>query len=120
MANIVVQASMMEKNLKYVWSERNSTLRLKAIENLYADNSGLFHVGHQAHGHKAINESVSEVLQQMPESFVFSLLKPVVINNDIGRLLWGVGPEGKPPVQKGMDIVVFEHDKIKALYVFLD
>jgi hypothetical protein len=47
-------------------------------------------------------------------------LKPVIINNGIGRLVWGVGPKGKPPVATGMDIAVFENGKIKSLYVFLD
>jgi HAE1 family hydrophobic/amphiphilic exporter-1 len=56
----------------------------------------------------------------MPEDFVFRLIKPVVINNNIGRLLWGIGPKGGPPVQTGMDIAIFQNDKIQALYVFLD
>jgi len=114
------RASIMEKNLKEVWSEHDSSIRLKAIESLYAAESGLFHVNHQLTGHRAINDSVTTVLQQMPKDFVFSLLKPVIINNDVGKLVWGVGPVGKTPVQTGMDIVVFESNKIKSLYVFLD
>ncbi|MEH6682840.1 MAG: hypothetical protein V7724_20030 [Sediminicola sp.] len=115
-----VLASIMEENLNKVWSERDSAVRLKAIENLYAKNSGLFHVGHQTHGHGAINDSVTEVLKQMPEHFVFRSLRPVAINNDIGRLVWGIGPAGEPPVQTGMDIAIFKQHKIQALYVFLD
>lgn len=111
---------MMEENLKKVWSERDEAIRMKAIEGLYGIDSGLFHVGHQTHGHQAINDSVTEVLKQMPEDFVFRLLQPVVINNNIGRLLWGIGPIGEQPVQTGMDIAIFQHDKIQALYVFLD
>ncbi|WP_130736053.1 hypothetical protein [Flavobacterium sp. J27] len=113
-------ASIMEKNLKQVWSERDSTARIKVIESLYLENSGLFHVNHQIKGHEAINNSISGILKQMPEDFVFSILSPAIINNDIGRLIWGVGPAGKPPTEKGMDIIVFEESKIKALYVFLD
>ncbi|MBC7846911.1 MAG: nuclear transport factor 2 family protein [Flavobacterium sp.] len=119
MANTTL-ASIMEKNLKHVWSERDSSIRLKVIESLYAGDSALFHIDHQVNGSMAINDSVSGLLQHMPKDFVFSLLKPVVINNDVGRLIWGVGPEGKTPVQTGMDIVVFENNKIKSLYVFLD
>tara|TARA_Y100001001_G_scaffold34816_1_gene28908 strand:+ start:164 stop:535 length:372 start_codon:yes stop_codon:yes gene_type:complete len=115
-----VLASIMEENLKRVWSERDSVTRLKAIDDLYVSNSALFHVGHQTYGHHGINDSVTEVLKQMPDGFVFRLLKPVVINNDIGRLVWGVGPEGKAPVETGMDIAVFQNGKIQALYVFLD
>lgn len=113
-------ASIMEKNLKHVWSERDSSIRLKVIESLYSIDSGLFHVGHKEDGHEAINDSISRILQQMPKDFVFSLLKPVIINNDVGRLIWGVGKKGKAPVQTGTDIIIFENNNIKSLYVFLD
>ena len=115
-----ILASIMEENLKKIWSERNSAVRLKAIEKLYGIDSGLFHVGHQTQGHQAINDSVTEVLKHMPEEFVFRLLQPVVINNNMGRLLWGIGPIGERPVQTGMDIAIFQNEKIQALYVFLD
>ena len=57
-----VLVSIMEENLKRVWSERDSVTRLKAIDDLYASNSVLFHVGHQTYGHQGINDSVTEVL----------------------------------------------------------
>ena len=113
-------ASIMEENLNKVWSERDKVMRLKSIEKLYTSDSGLFHVGHQTQGHQAINDSVTEVLRQIPEDYAFRLLQPVVINNNIGRLVWGIGPDGKPHVQTGMDIAVFQNGKIQALYVFLD
>jgi hypothetical protein len=119
MGNTVL-ASLMEENLSKVWSERDKAIRLKVIEDLYEIDCGLYHVGYQTHGHQAINDSVTEVVKQMPEDFVFRLIKPVVINNNIGRLLWGKGPKGEPPVQTGMDIAIFQNDKIQALYVFLD
>lgn len=113
-------ASVLEKNLEQVWNQRNSGIRLKAIESLYEQDCNLFHVNHQVKGYDAINESVSGVLAQMPEDFTFTRLSPVIINNDLGRLIWGVGPKGKAPVQTGMDIVVFEQGRIRSLYVFLD
>ena len=113
-------AQLMEENLKQVWSERDSTRRMKAIENIYAKDSALYHVNDKTDGHEAINKSVSSTLNSMPEEFVFTKLKPVVINNNIGRLIWGVGPSGKPPVATGMDVAIFESGKIKSLYVFLE
>jgi len=115
-----VLASIMEENLSKVWSERDEVIRLKVIGELYGVDSGLYHVGHRTQGHQAINDSVTEVLKQMPEEFVFRLLRPVVINNNLGRLLWGIGSKGETPVQTGMDIAIFHNDKIQALYVFLD
>lgn len=111
---------LMEENLARVWSERDASLRMKALQNLYADDAGLYHVGHQTTGHQAINDSVSSLLSNMPREFVFFKLKPVVINNNVGRLIWGMGPNGQSPVGTGMDVAVFENGKIKSLYVFLD
>ncbi|MBW7674281.1 nuclear transport factor 2-like protein [Chryseobacterium chendengshani] len=56
----------------------------------------------------------------MPPDFIFTQLKPVTINNNLGRLIWGAGPEGQPHVATGMDIAHFKDGKIKSLYVFLD
>lgn len=111
---------LMEENLIHVWSENNSSNRIKAIEKIYTSDSSLYHVGHQTTGHAAINESVSNVLANTPEMFTFFKLKPVVINNNMGRLLWGLGPNIESLVATGMDIAVFEDGKIKSLYVFLD
>lgn len=111
---------LMEENLAYVWSERDATNRLEYIKSVYTPESTLYHVGHQTTGFEAINDSVKNVLSNMPEDFTFFKLKPVVINNNVGRLIWGVGPNIHSIVATGMDIAVFEGDKIKSLYVFLD
>lgn len=113
-------AQIMEENLSQVWSERNAGTRLKAIERIYATDSALYHVGDKTTGLDAINNSVTNTLKNMPEDFVFTVLKPVIINNSIGRLIWGVGPKGQAPVATGMDIAHFESGKIKSLYVFLE
>ena len=67
-----------------------------------------------------VSKSAGAVLRGMPPNFVFTKLKPVIINNSIGRLIWGVCPEGQPPVVTGMDIARFKKGKIKSLYVFID
>ena len=111
---------LMEENLAWVWSERNASDRMKSIKSIYTDQSTLYHVGHQTIGYEAINKSVSDVLSNMPEGFSFFKLKPVVINNNVGRLIWGMGPNKESIVATGMDIAVFENGKIQSLYVFLD
>ena len=113
-------AQLMEENLRRVWSERNAELRRKALEDIYAKDSTLFEVGLVISGYDAINDQVSQIVNPMPTAFVFTRLKPVIINNNIGRLIWGVGPKGQPPVTTGMDVAVFENGRIKSLYVFLD
>ncbi|WP_316635063.1 nuclear transport factor 2 family protein [uncultured Flavobacterium sp.] len=112
--------NLMEENLARVWSERDAVKRLEAIENIYTSDSALYHVGDQTNGREAINKSITSTLANMPADFIFFKLKPVVINNNVGRLIWGVGPNAQSLVATGMDIVVFESGKIKSLYVFLD
>jgi hypothetical protein len=118
MNNEAVQ--MMEDNLNQVWNERNSGTRLKAIERIYDTEPNLYHVGDHVTGVDAINNSITGTLQHLPPDFGFTKLKPVIINNSIGRLIWGAGPKGQPPVATGMDIAHFENGRIKSLYVFLD
>jgi len=113
-------AQMMEDNMNQVWNERNAGTRLKAIEKIYTDEANLYHVEDQVTGPDAINNSVTATLQHLPPDFVFTKLKPVIINNSIGRLIWGAGPKGQAPVATGMDIAHFENGRIKSLYVFLD
>ncbi|RDC56429.1 nuclear transport factor 2 family protein [Pedobacter chinensis] len=113
-------ALLMEENLAKVWSQRDSSIRMKSIQTIYTVDSSLYHVEHQTTGHEAINESVSNVVANMPPTFAFFKLKPVVINNNMGRLIWGTGPNIESLVATGMDIAVFEDGKIKSLYVFLD
>ena len=113
-------AILMEDNLNQVWNEKDPILRMMAIQTIYSVNADLYHVGDQATGFDAINNSVSATQNILPPNFVFTKLKEVIINNNLGRLIWGAGPEGQPPVATGMDIAYFENGKIKALYVFLD
>lgn len=110
---------LMEKNFTSVWCQRDTNSRMKSIENIYSADSRL-HLGHQTTGHKAINHSLNKILRNMPAAYTFFKLKPIEINNDIGRLHWGLGPNIESIVVTGMDIAVFENGKIKSMYVFLD
>ncbi len=103
-----------------MWNERDPDVRLKAIKEIYATDAILYHVGDKVTGHEEINNSVTAILKSLPPGFVFTILKPIIINHSIGRAIWGVSSKGKPPVSTGMDIIHFENGKIKSLYVFLD
>jgi hypothetical protein len=113
-------AQVMEESLKQVWSEHDPNRRIKAIESLYAKDYTVFEVDEVITGYDALNHKVSNTLNGMPPDFVFTRLKPVVINNNVGRMVWGLGPKDKPVIATGMDVVIFENGKIKSLYVFLD
>jgi len=111
---------LLVQHLNEIWNQRDETLRLAAIEKVYAKEIDLFEVGEKFSGYDAINHKVSTLLNSFPPIFSIAQLKPIVINNNVGKLDWGVGPAGAPPVGTGTDIVVFENGKIKSLYVFLN
>jgi hypothetical protein len=110
----------MEENIAKVWSQRDASSRIKSIQDIYKTDSSLYHVGDEVIGHEAINESVNNILTNIPEDFIFFKLKPVVINNNMGRLIWGMGANINSLIATGMDVAIFEDGKIKSLYVFLD
>ncbi len=111
---------LLVQHLNEIWNQRDETLRLTAIEKIYAKDFTLFEEGENVTGYDAINHKVSTLLNSFPPIFSIAQLKPIGINNNIGKLDWGVGLEGTPPVATGTDIVIFENGKIKSLYVFLN
>ena len=116
--NTLVQ--LMENSLTKVWNEKNPSLRLEVIKQIYTENAVLYEMGEETIGYEAINNQVTHLVNSLPPDFTFTQQKPVIINKEMGRLVWGVGPKGQPPVQSGMDIALFENGKIKSLYVFLE
>lgn len=113
-------AQLMEKNLLEIWSQRNASTRIELIRSLYTDDAVLYEIDDSITGHDAINNKISGLLSSMPADFIFTLQGPVIVNHNMGKLLWGVGPEGQPPVQLGMDIALFDGNRIRSLYVFLE
>lgn len=111
---------LLVQHLKEIWNQRNETLRLAAMESVYAKDIDLFEVGEKFTGYQDVNHKIGETLNSLPPVFSIVQLKPIIINNNVGKLDWGVGPEGAPPVATGTDVVVFENEKIKSLYVFLN
>jgi hypothetical protein len=118
MENILEQ--LLVKHLIEIWNERDEVLRTKAIESVYAKDITLFEEDGKITGYDAINQKISGLLNGFPPIFTITQLKPISINNNLGKLVWGVGPEGAPPVATGTDIAIFKDGKIKSLYIFLD
>jgi hypothetical protein len=118
MAN--TNAEVLEKNLLHVWNERDTVSRRVVIESIYQKDSTFFEAYGGTTGYEAINNKIGETLNALPRDFVFHILKPATVNNDMGRLYWGVGPADGPTAGTGMDIALFKEGRIQSLYVFLD
>lgn len=43
----------------------------------------------------------------------------MLVNHDLGHLAWNFGPEGRPPVVRGVDTALVRDGLITSLYTFL-
>jgi SnoaL-like domain len=110
---------LMERNLLEVFGQRDSERRKVAVSELYTEDCTFFEAEERVVGREVLNEKVERILQDAP-GFMFRLVGSPQVNHDHGRLQWQFGPNGAAPVVTGMDIVVFERGRIRALYTFLD
>lgn len=93
---------------------------MEAIKSTYTKDFTLFLKDEVITGHDAINQKVTSLLNTMPPDFVISKLKPIDINNNVGKLDWGIGAKDADPMRTGVDILTFEGGKIRYFYVFFD
>jgi SnoaL-like domain len=110
---------LMERNLLEVFGQRDSARREVAIAEIYAADCTFFEAEERIVGRDALNAKVERLLQEAP-GFVFRAAGPAQVNHDLARLPWHFGPTGAPPAVTGMDVAIFEHGRIRALYTFLD
>ena len=69
-------------------------------------------------GHEEVNAKAAALLADAP-GFVFTSAGPTLVNHDLGYLAWNFGPEGAPPVVRGVDIALVENGVIQSLYTLL-
>ncbi len=111
-------AELMEANLLKVFNERDDDRRAKAIAAIYAADVEFADPEGVVTGHEDLNAKAKGLLEQSP-GFVFAPAGPVLVNHDLGHLAWELGPEGRPPVVRGIDVALVEDGRIKKLYTVL-
>lgn len=113
-------ATIMQANLDLVFGERDPERRLSAIRKIYDQQAEFHEAQRSARGHDEISQAVEEVLENMPQDFVFTAIRPAAGHNGVGRLQWRVGPPGGPIAATGTDVAHVEGDIIQILHVFID
>ncbi|WP_370966192.1 nuclear transport factor 2 family protein [Amycolatopsis sp. cg9] len=111
-------AELMRANLLDVFNERDDERRAKAIAATYAADVEFADPEGVASGHEELNAKAKGLLAQSP-GFVFKAAGPVLVNHDLGHLAWELGPEGAPPVVRGIDVALVADGVIKKLYTML-
>jgi hypothetical protein len=111
-------AELMEANLLRVFNERDDERRAKAIAETYAPDVTFADPEGVVTGRENLDAKAKGLLAESP-GFVFSAAGPVLVNHDLGHLAWALGPEGEPPVVRGIDVALVENGVIKKLYTML-
>lgn len=111
-------AELMRANLLDVFNERDDERRAKAIAATYATDVVFADPEGTVTGHRDLNAKAKGLLEQSP-GFVFSAAGPVLVNHDLGHLAWALGPEGEPPVVRGIDVALVADGVIKKLYTMV-
>ena len=111
---------LMERNVSEVFGERDPVRRIRVIEELYADDCAYYDAESESSGQTAVSDHVGRILDEGPSGFAFSVVGPVEVIHDLGRLRWQMGPAGAPAVVSGMDVAVFANGKIRTLYTFIE
>jgi hypothetical protein len=111
---------IMQANLERVFGERDASLRIEAIRELYVENAELHEPQQSVRGHDAISQAVTELLAYLPPDFTFTAIRPALGHHGVGRLQWRAGSPGGPVAVTGTDVAHVESGLIRSLHVFLD
>lgn len=102
------------------WNEADPVARRKLIDEVWAADAEYTDPLGQARGREAIDATILAVQDRFP-GYVFTQLGPVDAHHRQARFRWGLGPGGADPLVEGFDVAVLdEHDKITAVFGFLD
>lgn len=111
--------ALLTRNLFAVFGERDGESRRAVIREIFTENARFSDPDGNYTGHGQIEELIVALHGQFP-GFVFTARGPAQAINDGGRLEWGFGPPGEPPVVTGADFIIVEDGRIASLYTFLD
>lgn len=110
--------TLLDRNLKSVFGERDPAMRATAIAALYTEDCMFYEADGEVRGQAALSEKVQGLLDGAP-GFVFTAIDGPDIVQDMERLTWALGPSGAQPVAKGMDIALISNGRIRSLYTFV-
>ncbi|MEU7588278.1 nuclear transport factor 2 family protein [Micromonospora sp. NPDC049230] len=109
---------LMHANLLEVFNERDPERRRAAIARTYTPDVRFFDPDQVVEGHGALNAKAQDILDGAP-GLVFSPAGPVRVNHDLGYLEWQLGPQGRPPVVRGVDIALVDDGRISSVHTLL-
>ncbi|GAA0576050.1 hypothetical protein GCM10010172_71000 [Paractinoplanes ferrugineus] len=109
---------LMNANLLEVFNERDGDRRRAAIARTYAPHVRFADPDAVVEGHEALDAKAQQILDGAP-GFVFTAGGPLRVSHDLGMLEWNFGPEGQPPVVRGVDIALVADGLITSVHTLL-
>ncbi|GAA4702525.1 hypothetical protein GCM10023215_47260 [Pseudonocardia yuanmonensis] len=109
---------LMKANLTGVFNERDAERRRAVIARTYAPDVEFSDPEETLRGHEAIDAKAQKLLDEAP-GFAFTPDGPVRVADDLGYLAWNFGPQGEPPVVRGVDVALVQDGLIARLYTLL-
>lgn len=113
------EAELLDASIARVWNERDATLRLAAINEIYHPDACIHEPARTVTGHGAISEVVAGVLADMPPGFRFELVGATLGHHGVAVTRWKGGPPGQIIVS-GADAASIRDGKIYEHWFFFD
>jgi hypothetical protein len=115
---VATTEELMRANLLDVFNERDAARRRAAIDRTYVADVEFSDPEETVVGREALHAKAQRLLDGAP-GFVFRPAGAVQVNHDLGYLAWEFGPEGQPPVVRGVDIALVADGLVARLYTLL-
>lgn len=106
---------LLHSNLHEVFSERDPERRWAAIERTYTEDVRFIDPEGEFVGWQALSDQAQKLLDNDLAGFVFEEDGPRYVGNDTAALAWRVGPPGKPPVVRGIDIMTIRDGRASVV-----
>ena len=110
---------LLHANLLGVFDEHDESKRTTAVKNTYTEDIVWFETDRTVNGREALNARAAELQAQFP-GFKFHADGIKSVSQNMGVLRWNYGPEDKPDLVRGTDVIIVEGGKIKVLWTTLD
>ncbi|GAA1841111.1 nuclear transport factor 2 family protein [Asanoa iriomotensis] len=110
---------LLQSNLHEVFSEEDPGRRWAAIERTYTEDVTFIDPDGRFVGWQALNDQAQRLLDGPLKGLVFEEDGPGYVGPDTAALPWRVGPPGKPPVSRGIDVVTIRDGKLSVVRTLL-
>jgi SnoaL-like domain len=113
-------ATLMMRNLKEVFGEKDSVRRRVVIDEIWNEDGVFYDPKSGAHrGRDEIHRIAGVIKAGHPEFQYQPISKPEVSGNS-ARVRWVSGRPGGPPSYAGTDFVIAKDGRLSAVYLFFD